>query len=292
MGQGAPVRAEVTRIMTTEKRKFGAILVANGTISEKTLLRALEKAHREKTRIGETLENMGVATAEETAATLAEQFRCKIVKNFAGYSYSPELLKYIPADTATRYFLFPLKLDKKNLYLAMADPTDTRIVANIASNHNLTIIPFIASRSDIVAAVNKHYLGKQGSADKRPVVLVVEDNQVTSTGLDKVLSGEGYRVVVAKDGIQAFKLAISEAPEVIVTDKEMPIFGGYQLLESLKSLRETAGIPVILMTGSLNASEESEAFRKGFFDYLAKPVKDVTLLSRVKRAQQHFAGMR
>ena len=278
--------------MTTERRKFGAILVANGTITEKTLQRALEKAQRENKKIGEALESMGVATGEETAATLAEQFRCKTVRNFADYSYSPELLRLISADTATRHFLFPLKLDKKNLYLAMADPTDTKIVSNIASNNNVTVIPFIASRSDIVAAVNKHYLGKQSVSDTRPVVLLVEDNCATSSELEQVLSREGYRVVVAKDGIQAFKMAISEAPEVIVTDKEMPFFDGYQLLEALKSLPETERIPVLLLTASQQGSEESEAFQKGFFDYLAKPVTAVTLVTRVKRAQQHFAGTR
>jgi CheY-like chemotaxis protein len=278
--------------MTTERRKFGAILVANGTITEKTLQRALEKAQRENKKIGETLESMGVATGEETAATLAEQFRCKIVRNFADYSYSPELLRLISPDTATRHFLFPLKLDKKNLYLAMADPTDTKIVCNIASNNDVTVIPFIASRSDIIAAVNKHYLDKQDLSDRRPIVLLAEDNSVTSSELEKVLSKVGYRVVVAKDGIQAFKMAISEAPEVILTDKEMPVFNGYQLLDSLKSLPETARIPVLLITASQNGGEESEAFQRGFFDYLAKPITEVTLISRVKRAQQHFAGLR
>jgi CheY-like chemotaxis protein len=270
--------------MTTEKRKFGEILVANGTISEKTLERALERALKEKVRIGETLEGMGVATGEEIASVLAEQFRCKTVRKFAEYSYSPSLLRMVSVDTATRYLLFPLKLEKNNLYLAMSDPTDTKIVSNLAKNHEVTIIPFIATRSDILAAINKHYLGKTGLPDKRQTVLIVDDNPALNSELEQVLSREGYRVVAAKDGIEAFKKAISETPGVIVTDKEMPIFGGYKLLESLKSLPETRRIPVILLTASPGSLEESEAFEKGFFDFMARPVPNVTLVTRIKRA--------
>ena len=68
----------------------------------------------------------------------------------------------------------------------------------------------------------------------------------------------------------------------------MPIFDGYKLLDSLKSLPETMRIPVILLTSSLNDTEESDAFKKGFFDFIAKPAKDVTLIARIKRALETF----
>jgi CheY-like chemotaxis protein len=278
--------------MTTDRKKFGEILVANGIISRMTLQRALEKAKAEEKKIGVMLEDMGVATGEEIAAALAEQFKYKLVKNFADYSYSSDLLQIIPVDTVTRYSLFPLKLDNNNLYLAMADPTDTKIVANFATNKGLTIIPIIASRGDITAAINKHYLGKSINSDKRPTVLLVEDNVLLSTALEAVLVKAGYRVVIAKDGMEGFKKAISELPDVILTDKEMPVFDGYQLLESLKPLPETMRIPVILITASLNSTEESEAFEKGFYDFIAKPIKDVTLLTRVKRALRACEGTR
>ena len=92
--------------------------------------------------------------------------------------------------------------------------------------------------------------------------------------------------------MDAFRKAIGERPDVIVTDKEMPIFDGYKLLNSLRLLPETMRIPVILLTASLRETEESEAFEKGFFDYIAKPVTDITLLSRIKRALQVHEGGR
>jgi len=276
--------------MATDRKMFGEILVANGIISEKTLQRALDKARQEQVRIGTILQEMGVATGEEVAATLAEQYRYKMVRNFADFSYAADLLKLITADTAARHFLFPLKIEQRKLYLAMADPTDTRIADNLAANHNLTIVPCIAPRRDIIAAVNKHYLHKEAAPDKRQTVLVVEDNPATGSELARVLSKEGFRVVAAKDGMEAFKKALSEAPDVILTDKEMPLFDGYKLLEALQALPETRRIPVLLITSSLNGDEESEAFKKGFFDFMAKPVKDVTLVTRIKRALQACDG--
>jgi len=266
------------------RRKFGEILVAGGIITEKTLQRALERAQRENKRIGVMLEDMGVATGDEVAQALAQQFRCKMVRNLADYSYSADLLKVVSADTATRNFLFPLKIEKNNLFLAMADPTDTRIAANLARNRELTIIPFIASRADILAAINRHYLGKESGSERRQSVLVVEDNSVICSELEGMLTRAGYRVLVAKDGMEAFKTAISETPGAIVTDKEMPVFDGYKLLASLKALPETMHIPVILLTSSLNSDEESVAFEKGFFDYMVKPVREITLVTRIKRA--------
>ncbi len=278
--------------MMTDKKMIGEILVANGTISAKTLQRALEKSKKERKKIGVALEDMEVVTGEEIAEALAVQFRYKIIRNIAGYSFPPDLLNMISADIAMRYLLFPLKREQNRLCLAMADPTETTIVSNIAKNNDLVIIPFIATSGDIIAAINKHYLGKDTVSDERKTVLVVEDSPLISSELEHLLSREGYRVLSAKDGIEAFKKAISEAPDVILTDKEMPGFDGYRLLESLKSLPETRRIPVLLLTASLNSEEEADAFSKGFFDFMAKPVKDVTLVTRVKRAIQTFEGMR
>ena len=133
---GAPPGKTIA--MTTERKKLGEILVASGAITGLTLQRALERALRQNKKIGTTLEEMGVATGEEIAQALAEQFNCKTIRSFADYSYPPELLRTIPADMATLNFLFPLKRDKRTLYLALADPTATRVVANLAANQKLT----------------------------------------------------------------------------------------------------------------------------------------------------------
>jgi CheY-like chemotaxis protein len=274
--------------MAENRKKIGELLIEDGTISAKTLERALERSRKEHKKIGLILEEMGVATGEEIADVLARQFGCRRVVNFAGYTFAKELLDLVTVDTAMRHLLFPLRRDENKLYLAMADPTDTKIVSNLAQNNNLVIIPHIATRADILAAISKHYLGRETFGEKRKTVLIVDDSPLVVSEIEQVLIREGYRVESAKDGIDAFKRAIADIPSVIVTDKEMPGLSGYRLIDALKSLPETCNIPVILHTASPDSAEEADAYRKGFFDFMAKPVKEVTLITRVKRAVDTF----
>lgn len=270
--------------MVEERKKFGEILVEDGTISSKTLQRALERAQKENKKVGLVLEEMGVVTGEEIADALARQFGCQRIAAIARHSFSREVLDLVTVESAMRYLLFPLRKDGNKLYLAIADPTETRIISNMAHNLDLAVIPLIATRAEILAAINMHYLGKETVADRRKTVLVVDDNSLVISEIEQVLDREGYRVISSKDGIEAFKRAISESPQVILTDKEMPGLNGYRLIDALKTIPETAAIPVILHTASLNSEEEADAYRKGFFDFMLKPVKEVTLITRVRRA--------
>ncbi|HWI40103.1 MAG TPA: response regulator [Verrucomicrobiae bacterium] len=272
-------------------RKLGEIFVANGTISARTLERALARAAAQQKKLGQVLEEMGVVTGEEVADALSVQFGCRRIGNLADRRYPKEVLDLVTPEVATLYMLFPLKKEGGRLYVAVADPTDTRIISNMAANYGLSVEAVVATRSDIIAAINRHYLNKEKESSGRGVVLIAEDDQLVAAELSAPLLREGYRVVVARDGIEAFKKAISESPHCIITDKEMPSFSGYRLLQALTEFPETRRIPVILLTASSSAEEEAEAFRKGFFDFIAKPVREATLSSRVRRAiQAHHAS--
>ena len=274
--------------MKKYRKKIGELLVEDGTISLKTLERALERGRKAHKKVGFVLEEMGVVTGEELADALARQFGCRRIAKIANYSFAKDLLDIVSADIAMRHLLFPLGRIENKLYLAMADPAETKIVSNMARNNNLVIIPLIASRSDVLEAISRHYLGSETCTDKRKTVLIVDDNPLVVAEIEQILTREGYRIVSAKDGIDAFKRAIAENPHVIVTDKEMPGLCGYRLIDALKSLPETGNIPVILHTASQDSSEEADAYRKGFFDFISKPMKDVTLITRVKRAVDTF----
>ena len=184
--------------------------------------------------------------------------------------------------------LFPLKIEGTRLALAMADPTNTKIVANIAANNGLTVVPFIATRKDIISAISKHYLGKDFSEQQDKTLLLAEEDSLLANMLGHILSKDGYRIITAADGMEAYKMAISETPQVIITDKSIPKLNGYGLFDALKNFPDTKIIPVILITDNSEPEEEARAFEKGFFDFLIKPVNDVTLRTRVKRAFQFY----
>ena len=271
-----------------KKKLIGEILVAQGLITGTTLKRALARSKRLGKRLGTLLEEMELITGEELAAALAEQYGFRVVGNFASHNFSSELLELIPFDVAMQNMLFPLKIENGRLALAMADPTETRIVSNIAANHGLTVVPFIATRKDITEAISRKYLNKEPSFQREKTILVVEDDNLLSTMWSHLLSKEGYRILIAADGMDAYKTSISEMPQVIVSEKEVPKLDSYSLLDALRNIPELRHIPVILLTDSTDSADEARAFEKGFFDYIVKPVNEVTLKTRVKRAFQYL----
>jgi CheY-like chemotaxis protein len=107
--------------------------------------------------------------------------------------------------------------------------------------------------------------------------------------LNTLLTREGFRAVLTEDGMEAYKAALADPPHVILTDKEVPKLDGYGLFEALKNQPETRHIPIILLTGTSDPEEEARAFEKGFFDFLTKPVREATLVTRVNRAYQSIA---
>ena len=268
------------------RKKLGEIFIEGGVLTEKTVERMLAVSKRLNKRFGTVLEDFELITGEELAAALATQYGCRVASNFAGYSFSAELLGTISVDVAMQNHIFPLKLENKRLALAMADPTETRVVRNISANQGLTITPFIATRKEIYAAICKNYLQKEVSLSAAHTVLVVEDDKMIGTMFGDFLSRQGYRVIFAADGLEAYKAVLTQKPNVVLTDLMMPKLDGYGLFDALRTVPELASIPVILITSSMRPEDEVKAFERGFFDFIEKPVREGTLITRVKRALQ------
>ena len=270
--------------MDKPKKLLGELLVEKGILTPLTVDRALEVAKRKKKRLGLVLEDMELITGEELANVIAHQYGLKVVSDLSKYSYPKELFNIIPSEAALQYLVFPLKLDGKKLGVAMVDPTETKFLDNLAVNQGYTIIPFVATRDDIHAAICKHYFGQKVERTGEETILIIEDDEFMRTFLREILAKHGYQIILAKDGMEGFKEVISKSPHIIITDKEMPKLDGFALINSLMTLPETKAIPVILISGVLSPEEEVNVFDKGFFDFIRKPVTEATLLSRVKRA--------
>lgn len=270
-------------------KRLGEIFVEHGILTRKTVDRILERSQALRRRFGEVLEDMELITGDELAAALAIQYGCKVVKNLSVMSISPQVLQLVPVGVAMENLILPLGLESGRLAIAMADPTLSRVTENLAADNGLKVVPFTASKRDILAGICRHYIGREPNTPTQRTLLIVEDDKLMLTMLNNILSGEGYRILTAGDGMEAFKTVIAEKPHVIITDKELPKLDGYALFDALAKVPETRFIPVILITGTaMKPEEEAKAFDKGFFDFIIKPVSPITLKSRVKRAFQFY----
>ncbi len=122
---------------------------------------------------------------------------------------------------------------------------------------------------------NRHDKG-----DSRPLVLVVEDDPDASALLSETIAGAGYRVRVAPTGSVGLFLARELAPAIITLDVMMPGMDGWRVLQSLKSERRTAEIPVIVCS---IVDNRPLGYRLGASDYLIKPVGPEQLTEALRR---------
>ena len=114
-------------------------------------------------------------------------------------------------------------------------------------------------------------------------ILVADDRRENLVFLaDSVLRPEGYQVVTAMDGREAFSKTLAEKPDLVITDLKMPRMSG---LEMMTALRKAGNhVPVILTTFYGSEQTAIQAFRLGAKDYLVKPYEVSDMLESVERS--------
>jgi DNA-binding response OmpR family regulator len=109
-------------------------------------------------------------------------------------------------------------------------------------------------------------------AGLRPCVLLVEDDRSVRRYLEVTLQRSGYRVLTAEDGLEAMKVALSAAIDVVVTDAIMPNLSGQQLAAFLRKNPKLSSIPIVLLTGQENRAASAPG-NLVIDAFLYKPVK-------------------
>jgi len=111
-------------------------------------------------------------------------------------------------------------------------------------------------------------------------LLIADDNEDFRKILSTHFSGY-FRVVEAKNGVEAYEKALSEQPDLILSDVMMPLKDGFELCVDLKSNVDTKNIPVILLTAKTGETSQASAYSSGADSYITKPVNLHVLESRI-----------
>ena len=112
-------------------------------------------------------------------------------------------------------------------------------------------------------------------------ILVVDDEEIIRDSLFYILEKEGYEVDKAENGKTAYDKMIANHFDLVITDIEMPVMRGTELLEKIKTLNVQTSVIVITAFGSLETA--ITALRNGASDYILKPVEFDELLIKTKR---------
>ena len=141
----------------TSNNHSGEMLVRAGIITAGTLDQALDRQKISGEGLGFILSEMAGLGEDLWIEALTKAFNLKTVSNIRGHSFAPELLALIPADFASQRMVFPLKQKDGMLATAISDPFDSDTLNTLASRTGFKIIPFLARRDDILAAIKANY---------------------------------------------------------------------------------------------------------------------------------------
>jgi chemosensory pili system protein ChpA (sensor histidine kinase/response regulator) len=116
-----------------------------------------------------------------------------------------------------------------------------------------------------------------------PLVMVVDDSLTVRRVTQRLLVREGYRVVVAKDGLDALEKLADERPAVLLSDIEMPRMDGFDLARNVRADARLADLPIVMITSRIAQKHRDVAAELGVDHYLGKPYAEEDLLALVAK---------
>jgi CheY-like chemotaxis protein/phosphoribosyl 1,2-cyclic phosphodiesterase len=125
---------------------------------------------------------------------------------------------------------------------------------------------------------------ERGPSPQKTTIMIADDDADVMAVIVETLEPEGYRVLTASDGNAALEMVRSERPDIVVLDWMMPGMDGLSVCRALRQDADpdVAKVPVVLITGRVDAQDTADGFDAGVTDYLTKPFNPTYLLARLQ----------
>ncbi|WP_374482081.1 Hpt domain-containing protein [Zoogloea sp.] len=120
------------------------------------------------------------------------------------------------------------------------------------------------------------------STPSQPTVMVVDDSLTVRKITGRLLEREGYRVVTAKDGVDALEQLLTITPDVVIADIEMPRMDGFDLTRNIRADARLKAVPIIMITSRTAEKHKRYAEEIGVNHYLGKPYDEDVLLDLIR----------
>ncbi len=133
--------------------------------------------------------------------------------------------------------------------------------------------------------------GDEDSGDAAARVLVVDDDTTNRMMTKALLEANDFRVMEAADGGQALEyFSRGEHFDLMVLDLDMPVLGGREVLAKVRAELVTAGLPIIVLTGTADPDSEIEVLEAGADDYIRKPLDPPRFMTRIRATLRRTRG--
>jgi chemosensory pili system protein ChpA (sensor histidine kinase/response regulator) len=152
-----------------------------------------------------------------------------------------------------------------------------RLIINVASLFGdeaaVTMTASIVAAKEAVPELSK----------RKPRILVVDDSISIRKYVQRFLDRVGYDVEVAPDGMEALNIMGKSKFDAVISDLEMPVMHGYDLMAEMKRNPALANIPVVVLTSRAGDKHRQKAIEMGAQDYLVKPFEEQEMLGVLKK---------
>jgi two-component system cell cycle response regulator DivK len=122
----------------------------------------------------------------------------------------------------------------------------------------------------------------QQQSEGRPLILIVEDNELNMKLFHDLLEAHGYDTLQTRDGMEALRLARQHTPDLILMDIQLPEVSGLEVTKWLKEDDDLKAIPVIAITAFAMKGDEEKIREGGCEAYIAKPISVAKFLQTVQ----------
>ena len=226
-------------------------------IPEKELPRMFQRFHRAQNVTGRTYEGTGIGLS--------------LIKEFV--ELHGGTISVISKEDKGSIFTVKIPFGKNHL---PADQTfDT---AHVLEN---VISEAYVGEAESLLEQDKSIINSNESATRDATILVVDDNADMRQHIRSLLEKK-YAVITAANGQEALQIINDNVPSVVLSDIMMPVMDGIQLLKEIKNNKDTAHLPVILLTARAGEESKLEGLQIGADDYLVKPFSSKELVSRIR----------
>jgi chemosensory pili system protein ChpA (sensor histidine kinase/response regulator) len=119
--------------------------------------------------------------------------------------------------------------------------------------------------------------------EREKVIVLADDSISVRKFVGRMLEKAGYRVKLASDGLEALEIVSAGGCDLVITDLEMPRTNGYELMMHLRQNKETASIPIMVVTSRAGAKHRDRALKEGGSAFMVKPVQEDQFVAQVQQ---------
>jgi type IV pilus assembly protein PilB len=159
-------------------KQLGDILLEGGLVTSAQLQSAFDEHQRAGRALGRVLVDQGVLTESQLVAALAQQIGMRFVE-LGDFPVDPSAVSMVPGPLARRYVVLPFGFEDGKLLLAMADPANFLAIEDVRAVTQTDVKPCVATRNDVLAAIDRHYRADSDLEDLTAILDVEEEEDLS-----------------------------------------------------------------------------------------------------------------